>query len=415
MIDPFCYRQGMLHAEDVPLEQIAAEFGTPCYVYSRSAIEQNYLAFEQPLRGQPHLLCYAVKANSNLAVLNLLARLGAGFDIVSVGELERVLAAGGDPAKVIFSGVGKRTDEMVRALEVGVRCFNVESIPELDRLEAVAQAAGRPAAVSIRVNPDVDARTHAYISTGRKENKFGIEFDSVLALYGRAAASPHLEVVGVDCHIGSQLTEVEPFLTALERMLELISQLRAAGIQIKHLDLGGGLGVRYRDETPPTPAQYIGALTQRLAGEGLELILEPGRAIVANAGILLSRVEYIKQSSVKRFAIIDAAMNDLLRPTLYNAWQEVCEVTQRGGDAEEYEVVGPVCESGDFLAKARQLRIAASDLLAIRSAGAYGFVMASNYNSRGRPAEVMVSGSQAHLVRPRETVASLYADERLLP
>ncbi len=415
MIDPFGYRQGRLHAEDVPLEQIAAEFGTPCYVYSRAAIEQNYLAFEQPLQGQPHLLCYAVKANSNLAVLNLLARLGAGFDIVSVGELERVLAAGGDPARVIFSGVGKRADEMARALDVGVRCFNVESIPELDRLEAVARAHGQRAPISIRVNPDVDARTHAYIATGRKENKFGIEFADALALYGRAAASPHLEVVGVDCHIGSQLTEIEPFLVALERMLELLDQLRAQGIEIRHLDLGGGLGVRYRDETPPTPAQYITALSRRLAGTGLELVLEPGRAIVANAGLLLSRVEYLKQSSVKRFAIIDAAMNDLLRPTLYNAWQAVCEVTRRGGEPVEYEVVGPVCESGDFLAKARLLDIEAGDLLAIRSAGAYGFVMASNYNSRGRPAEVMVSGTQMHLVRPRETLASLYADERLLP
>ncbi len=415
-MDHFNYRDGLLHAEAVPLDQIAERFGTPCYVYSRATLERHWHAFDDAFADQPHLICFAVKANSNLAVLNCLARLGSGFDIVSVGELERVLAAGGDPAKVIFSGVGKRADEMRRALEVGIRCFNVESEGELVRLNAVAGELGRLAPVSLRVNPDVDAGTHPYIATGLKENKFGIDIRDALRVYRAAAALPNIRVTGIDCHVGSQLTTVAPFLDALDRVLSLADALNEAGIPIAHLDLGGGLGIRYTDETPPEPAQYAAALLGHLAGRHYEILLEPGRAIVGNAGVLLTQVEYLKHTPHKAFAIIDAAMNDLLRPALYQARQDIVPVQTDGeGRRERYDMVGPVCETGDFLGKDRNLSLAPGDLLAVRGSGAYGFTMASNYNSRPRAAEVMVDGTQAHLVRRRETVAELFAGEATLP
>jgi diaminopimelate decarboxylase len=415
-VDHFNYRDGRLYAEDVPAAAIAARFGTPCYVYSRATLERHWRAFDTAFGDHPHLVCFAVKANSNLGVLDLLARLGSGFDIVSVGELERVLAAGGDPARVLFSGVGKRADEIRRALEVGIRCFNVESAAELSRLDAVAGDMGAVAPVSLRVNPDVDARTHPYISTGLKENKFGVPIDEAVALYRRAADMANVHVSGVDCHIGSQLTDLGPFMDALERVLLLVERLRADGIAIEHLDLGGGLGVRYADENPPQPDAYAAALLERLADTGYEILLEPGRAIAANAGILLTRVEYLKPAESKDFAIIDAAMNDLIRPSLYQAWQDVVPVEAHGaGRSGTYDLVGPVCETGDFLAKQRQLTLAEGSLLAVRSAGAYGFTMASNYNSRPRPPEVIVDGDRMHCVRARETVADLYAHEARLP
>ncbi|WP_106476535.1 diaminopimelate decarboxylase [Phytohalomonas tamaricis] len=420
MTTPFAIRSGVLHAEDVSLIDIAERFGTPCYVYSRAAFTEHYLAYARALEGCPHLVCYALKANSNLAVLNLLARLGAGFDIVSVGELERVLAAGGDPAKVVFSGVAKKADEMARALEIGIKCFNVESLPELERLDDIAGRLGKTARVSLRVNPDVDAGTHPYISTGLKDNKFGVPIAEALDVYARAHAMAHIEVVGIDCHIGSQLTEITPFLDALDRLLVLLDQLHAKGIEIKHIDLGGGLGVNYQGETPPDPGSYIDAVRDRLAqwdsARQLELIFEPGRSISANAGLLLTRVEYLKPGETKNFAIIDAGMNDLIRPSLYQAWQAIEPVdTRTARETDTFDVVGPVCESGDFLGKERDLAIAAGDLLAVRSAGAYGFVMASNYNTRQRPAEVMVDGGHTHVVRKREPLEMLWADEALLP
>ncbi|RMG29331.1 MAG: diaminopimelate decarboxylase [Gammaproteobacteria bacterium] len=414
-MDHFQYRRGRLHAEDVPIEAIVAEVGTPCYVYSRATLERHWRAFDRALAGIPHRVCYAVKANSNLAVLDVLARLGSGFDIVSVGELERVLAAGGDPAGVVFSGVGKRAEEMARALEVGIGCFNVESLPELARLGEVAAQCGRRAPVALRVNPDVDARTHPYIATGLKENKFGLPVEQALAAYREAAAHPWLEVVGIDCHIGSQLTEVQPFVDALDRVLALVDRLAAAGIRLRHLDLGGGLGIRYAEERPPEPAEYARALRARLGDRPLELLIEPGRAIAGNAGILVTRVEYLKPTPVRRFAIVDAGMNDLLRPALYQAWQEIVPVVPREGVPERWDIVGPVCETGDFLGKDRALVLAPGDLLAVRSAGAYGFTMASNYNSRPRPPEVMVDGDRFHVVRPRESVKSLFAGETRLP
>ncbi|MBZ9558873.1 MULTISPECIES: diaminopimelate decarboxylase [unclassified Modicisalibacter] len=419
-MDHFDYRDGVLHGEDVSLATIAARYGTPCYVYSRATLERHYRAYSEALAGHPHLICYAVKANSNLAVLNLLARLGAGFDIVSVGELERVLAAGGDPARVVFSGVAKERHEMARALEVGIKCFNVESLPELERLDDVAGECREIARVSLRVNPDVDARTHPYISTGLKANKFGIPVDEALAVYERAAALPHIEIVGLDCHIGSQLTDTAPFLDALDRLLVLLDRLKARGIAIEHLDLGGGLGVPYQDERPPAPFDYARALLERLAewdgGEGLTLLFEPGRSIAANAGVLLTRIEYLKPGETKHFAIVDAGMNDLIRPSLYQAWQAILPVdTRQPRETAIYDVVGPVCETGDFLGKDRDLAVAQGDLLAVRSAGAYGFVMASNYNSRPRPPEVMVDGDRAHLVRRREPLEDLWAGEALLP
>lgn len=414
-MEAFSYRDGQLFAEGVALSAIAERFGTPTYVYSKAHIAAQYHAYADALDGMPHLVCFAVKANSNLGVLNLLARLGAGFDIVSRGELERVLAAGGKADRIVFSGVGKTRDDMRRALEIGVHCFNVESRDELERLQQVAAQMGTRAPVSLRVNPDVDAGTHPYISTGLKENKFGIGIDEALEVYRRAAALPNLEVVGVDCHIGSQLTSLPPFLDALDRLLLLIDRLAEDGVQIRHLDLGGGLGVRYRDEQPPLASDYIQAVRERLAGRNLALVFEPGRSIVANAGVLLTRVEYLKHTEHKDFAIVDAAMNDLIRPALYQAWMDVVAVRPREGAARAYDIVGPICETGDFLAKDRSLALAEGDLLAVRSAGAYGFVMSSNYNTRGRAAEVLVDGEHAHEVRRRETLESLYAGESLLP
>ena len=411
----FNHRDGQLFAEGVALSAIAERFGTPTYVYSRAHIEAQYRAYADALQGMPHLVCFAVKANSNLGVLNVLARLGAGFDIVSRGELERVLAAGGEPGKIVFSGVGKSRDDMRRALQVGVHCFNVESSDELERLQVVAAELGVKAPVSLRVNPDVDAGTHPYISTGLKENKFGIAIADAEAVYARAAELANLEVIGVDCHIGSQLTNLPPFLDALERLLALVDRLAARDIQIKHLDLGGGLGVQYRDEQPPLAGTYIQAVRERLQGRDLALVFEPGRSIVANAGVLLTRVEYLKHTEHKDFAIVDAAMNDLIRPALYQAWMDVQAVAPRDGATRCYDIVGPICETGDFLAKERELALAEGDLLAVCSAGAYGFVMSSNYNTRGRAAEVMVDGEQAFEVRRRETLDELFAGESRLP
>ena len=414
-MDHFNYRDGQLWAEDVAVQAIAAEFGTPVYIYSRATIERHWRAFDEALGAHPHLICYAVKANSNLAVLNVMARLGSGFDVVSVGELERVLAAGGEPDKILFSGVGKQAAELARALEVGIRCFNVESEAELHLLNQVAGKLGKIAPVSLRVNPDVDAKTHPYISTGLRENKFGVPIARAPQIYAAAAQLPYINITGVDCHIGSQLTEVTPFIDALDRLLALVAQLRADGIHIQHLDLGGGLGIRYRDETPPLPADHAAALLQRLGNEPFEILLEPGRAIVGNAGIMVTEVQLLKHGEPKNFAVVDAAMNDLLRPALYSAWQAIVPVQPRAGEGQQYDIVGPICESADFLGKERQLMLQPGDLLAVRSAGAYGFVMASNYNTRPRAAEVMVDGTQCHLVRKRETVAELFASEQVLP
>ncbi|TBU71553.1 diaminopimelate decarboxylase [Phytopseudomonas daroniae] len=414
-MNTFEYRDGSLFAEGVALSAVAQRFGTPTYVYSRAHIEAQYRAYADALAGMPHLVCFAVKANSNLGVLNVLARLGAGFDIVSRGELERVLAAGGAADKIVFSGVGKTRDDMRRALEVGVHCFNVESTDELERLQQVAAELGKTAAISLRVNPDVDAGTHPYISTGLKENKFGIAIADAEAVYARAAALPNLAVVGVDCHIGSQLTSLPPFLDALDRLLVLVDRLAEQGIHLRHIDLGGGLGVQYRDEQPPLAGDYIQAVRQRIEGRDLALVFEPGRFIVANAGVLLTRVEYLKHTEHKDFAIVDAAMNDLIRPALYQAWMDVVPVQPREGTSRQYDIVGPICETGDFLAKERDLTLAEGDLLAVRSAGAYGFVMSSNYNTRGRAAEVMVDGEQTFEVRRRETLDELFAGESRLP
>ncbi len=414
-MDYFEFRDGQLFAEDVAVSQLAQQYGSPCYIYSRATIERHWHAFDDALAGQNHLVCYAVKANSNIAVLNLMARLGSGFDIVSVGELERVIKAGGDPAKVVFSGVAKRADEMRRALELGIKCFNVESLPELERLNAVAAQMGVQAPVSVRVNPDVDAQTHPYISTGLKENKFGIAIEQAPAVYRQAAAMSNILITGVDCHIGSQLTQVAPFVDALDRVLLLIEELRLDGIQLAHLDIGGGLGICYKGETPPAPAEYGAAIKQRINNANLQLLVEPGRAIVGNAGILVTQVEHIKRSGDKNFAIVDAAMNDLLRPVLYSAWMDIVAVNSRQDVAvQEYDVVGPVCETGDFLGKERALAISAGDLLAVRGAGAYGFSMSSNYNSRPRVAEVMVDGAHSQLVRRRESIDDLFAHESLL-
>ncbi|HRF43618.1 MAG TPA: diaminopimelate decarboxylase [Candidatus Competibacteraceae bacterium] len=414
-MDHFEYRAGQLYAEAVPVASIASAVGTPCYIYSRATIERHWRAFDHAFGTHPHLVCYAVKANSNLAVLNVLARLGAGFDIVSGGELARVLAAGGDPNKVVFSGVGKRRDELERALMAGIRCFNVESEAELALLEQVAAERGQRAPVSLRINPDVDANTHPYISTGLKQNKFGIDPERAWALYEQAAASPHLEIVGVDCHIGSQLTQVAPFVDALERVLALVTRMEERGIRLHHLDLGGGLGIRYRDEEPPLPADHAAALMKCLRGQPYEILIEPGRAIAGNAGILVTQVELLKQGDEKSFAVVDAAMNDLLRPALYSAWQAIIPVKLRTqGEPRCYDVVGPICETGDFLGKDRMLNIEPGDLLAVRSAGAYGFAMSSNYNSRPRAAEVMVDGDRFQVVRQREIVAELYAGESVL-
>jgi diaminopimelate decarboxylase len=414
-MDFFTYRKGRLYAEEVDLGELAAIQGTPLYVYSRATLERHWRAFDQALGAHPHLICYAVKANSNLAVLQLLARLGSGFDIVSLGELQRVLRAGGDPCRVVFSGVGKRADEMREALQAGIRCFNVESESELLRLNDVAGECGLAAPVSLRVNPDVDAGTHPYISTGLRKNKFGIAVDTALDTYRLAVRLPHLRVIGIDCHIGSQLTNIAPFVDALDRVLDLVDRLEARGIAIDHVDLGGGLGVRYRDEQPPPPEEYIRSIVARLVGNGWEILLEPGRAIAANAGVLLTRVQYLKKTAYRNFAIVDAAMNDLIRPALYGAWQDIVAVQPRSGAGTVYDIVGPVCETGDFLGKERRLDLAGDDLLAVRSAGAYGFTMSSNYNSRPRAAEVLVDGAKAHVVRPRETLEALFSSERIPP
>lgn len=412
----FDYRGGRLFAEDVDLRRIADEVGTPCYVYSRATLERHWHAFDNVFKGQDHLICYAVKANSNLAVLNVLARLGSGFDIVSAGELRRVIAAGGHPEKVVFSGVGKSAADLRYALELGIRCFNVESLPELERLNEIAGEVGIRAPVSIRVNPDVDAQTHPYISTGLKENKFGIDIQQAEAVYQRAAELINISVQGIDCHIGSQLTDTTPFVDALDRVLMLIDSLATQGIVLQHIDVGGGLGIAYQDETPPSPAEYAQAILAPLKKRNLEIILEPGRAIAGNAGVLLTRVEYLKPGDEKNFAIVDAAMNDLLRPALYDAWQNIIPLEQReGGDAAIYDVVGPICETGDFIGKSRELNIEPGDVLAVCSAGAYGFGMGSNYNSRPRSAEVMVDGDQFYVVREREPVEELWRGESVLP
>ncbi len=414
-MDFFNYRNDELYAEDVSVQDIIYQYGSPCYIYSRATLERHWQAFDTAFGDHPHLICYAVKANSNLAILNLLARLGSGFDIVSFGELERVIAAGGDPKKIVFSGVGKREDEILAALKTGIRCFNIEVPGELDRIEILAEQLGVIAPVSFRVNPDVDAKTHPYISTGLKENKFGIDFSQALAEYRRAAAMPNIKIVGIDCHIGSQLTETRPFLDALDKIQELVNALQAEGIRLHHLDLGGGLGIRYKDEQPPEPGAYIQAILQRLHNHDYEIMLEPGRAIIGNAGILVTQVEYLKTTEHKNFAIVDAAMNDLIRPALYDAWQDIIPVTLQSDAVEQtWDIVGPVCETGDFLGKDRALKIKEGDLLAIRSAGAYGFSMSSNYNSRPRCAEIMVDGAKVRVIRERERIAHLWAGEHLL-
>ena len=412
----FSRRDGQLHIDNVALADLAAEHGTPAYVYSKAAISEQFLAYQQAMGEQAHLICYAVKANCSLAILNILAKLGAGFDIVSGGELERVLAAGGQPDKIVFSGVGKSHEEITLALQTGIHCFNVESAAELERIQHIGQSLDIVAPISIRVNPDVDAGTHPYISTGLKENKFGIEIDSVIAVYQRAASLSHVAIKGVDCHIGSQLTEVAPFIDAMDRVLLLIDRLAEAGIAIDHLDLGGGLGVRYKDEQPPAIGDYIQAIRQRLGERNLHLILEPGRSIVANAGVLLTKVEYLKAAGDKHFAIVDAAMNDMLRPALYQAWLDIETVSDNTQACTGvYDIVGPVCETGDFLGKQRSLAIAEGDLLCIHSAGAYGMAMSSNYNSRPRAVEIMVDNCDAHVIRVRETKADLMRGESLLP
>jgi len=412
MNDYFEYLNDSLHVEQVPLADIAARFGTPCYVYSRAALTDSYSQFANALHGRDHLICYAVKANSNLAILNIFARLGAGFDIVSGGELQRVLAAGGDARKVVFSGVGKSVAEMRMALEAGILCFNVESAAELERLNEVAGSMGKVAPVSLRVNPDVDAKTHPYISTGLKQNKFGVAYGEAIALYREARDLPNLRITGMDCHIGSQLTEVSPFVAAAEKILALADALATEGIRLEHLDLGGGLGIRYRDETPPAIADYVAALLDVLRGRSEKLILEPGRALVGNAGVLLTRVEYLKHGEEKNFAIVDAAMNDLMRPALYDAHHEILPAIREGHAAQTYEIVGPVCETSDFIGHARNLSIAPQSLLAVLSAGAYGMSMSSNYNTRPRAAEVIVDGSAVYPVRERETIMQLYAGEK---
>lgn len=415
-MDHFHYQNDELHCEDVPVEQIARDYGTPCYIYSRATLERHWHAFNDALGEHPHQICYAVKANSNLAVLNLFARLGSGFDVVSLGELQRVIAAGGQAAKCVFSGVGKLPEEIETALTQGIGCFNVESEAELHVIHDIAAKLNMQAPISLRINPDVDAKTHPYISTGLKENKFGIQIDKAKALYQDMRDMPHLNIVGVDCHIGSQLTELSPFLDALDRLLELVDELRDSGINIEHLDLGGGLGVRYHEEDPPHPREFAKAVKERLAGRNIKILLEPGRAIAANAGILLTKVIYLKDNEAKHFAIVDCAMNDLLRPALYQAWQKIIPVQENNtGKKAHYDIVGPVCETGDFIGHDRELTLKPNDLLAVRTSGAYGFVMSSNYNTRPRVAEVMVSGSDVYCVRQRETVESLYANEALLP
>ena len=417
-MDYFQYKDGQLNVENVAVADIVKQYGSPCYIYSRATFERHWNAFDQALAAHDHMVCYAVKANSNLAVLNVLARLGSGFDIVSVGELERVIAAGGDPAKIVFSGVGKRADEMRRALELGIYCFNVESESELVVLNEVAKDMNVQAPVSLRVNPDVDAKTHPYISTGLKDNKFGIAIEQAEAVYVHAASLSNINVQGVDCHIGSQLTELSPFVDALKRVLLLIEKLESKNIHLHHIDLGGGLGIQYDNEQPPLPADYAKAVADVLGDKKFKLLIEPGRAIAGNAGILVTKVEYIKDNETKSFAIVDAAMNDLMRPALYSAWQKIVpliEQAKKDVTEKNYDIVGPVCETGDFLGKDRHLSISEGDFLAVRSSGAYGFTMSSNYNTRERAAEIMVDGATVHVVREREKVKDLFASETVLP
>ena len=414
-MDFFQYKNEQLYVEDLPVKQLAEEFGTPLYIYSRATLERHWHAFDSALGDHPHLICYAVKANSNIGILNIMAKLGSGFDIVSQGELERVLAAGGEASKVVFSGVAKSRAEIMRALEVGIRCFNVESIAELHHINQIAGEMGKIAPISLRVNPDVDAHTHPYISTGLKENKFGVSVDKAREVYKLAATLPHVKITGMDCHIGSQLTELQPFLDATDRLIRLIEQLKEDGITLKHLDLGGGLGVTYTDETPPHPGDYAAALLNKLKDyEDLEIILEPGRAIAANAGILVAKVQYLKSNESRNFAITDTGMNDMIRPALYEAYMNIIEIDRTlGREKAIYDVVGPVCETSDFLGKQRELAIAEGDYIAQRSAGAYGASMSSNYNSRPRTAEVLVDGNKAHLIRRRENLSELWALESI--
>ncbi len=414
-MDHFNYRSSALFAEEVAVSEIAEKYGTPCFIYSRATLERHYRAYDEALKGISNMICFAVKANSNLAVLNVLARLGAGFDIVSAGELERVLAAGGDPSRVIFSGLGKAETEISQALQAGIHCFNIESDAELDRINEVAIRLGQQAPISVRVNPDVDAGTHPHIATGLKENKFGISSGQAMDVYRRAAQMPGVKIIGIDCHIGSQLTSIEPFLVAIDRLLIMVDQLAVEDIHLSHFDMGGGLGVNYDEENPPLPADLYAAVKGRFKDRDLTLLVEPGRSIAANAGIFVTRVEYLKFSEYKNFAIVDGAMNDLLRPALYGAWQEIIPVLKQEGKSQTYDVVGPICESADFLGKDRELSLNAGDLLAVRSAGAYGFVMSSNYNSRPRAPEIMVDGRDCHLVRSREILADQLALESCLP
>ncbi|WP_010114632.1 diaminopimelate decarboxylase [Acinetobacter sp. P8-3-8] len=407
---------GVLHAEQCSLEQLAQQYGTPLYVYSKATFEKHYLDMDKAFDFIDHQICYAVKSNSNLAVLNVLAKLGSGFDIVTGGELARVLAAGGEPSKIVFSGLGKQEADIQKALEVGIACFNVESHAELDRIQKVAAQLGKKAPVSLRVNPDVDAKTHPYISTGLKENKFGIPSDAVFETYQYAASLPNLDVVGIDCHIGSQLTETQPFVDALDRVMSMIDQLKALDIHLQHIDIGGGLGVTYKDEVPPTVAEYANAMRPALEKLGLKVYMEPGRSISANAGVLLTKVDLLKPTVHRNFALIDAAMNDLIRPALYEAWMDIQVVAPKAQvETKTWDLVGPICESADFIGKERELAIQENDYLAVLGAGAYGFVMSSNYNTRGRAAEVMVDADQSHLIRERETIESLWKNERLLP
>lgn len=416
-MDYFNYQHQQLFAEDVAVSDIIAQYGSPCYIYSRATLERHWHAFNNAFGDHPHLICFAVKSNSNIALLNVMARLGSGFDIVSQGELERVLVAGGDPAKVVFSGVAKSHQEIARALEVGIRCFNVESLSELKRINDVAGKMGKIAPISLRVNPDVDAKTHPYISTGLKENKFGISVNQARDVYRFARTLPNVKIAGMDCHIGSQLTELQPFLDATDRLIVLMEQLKQDGIELEHLDLGGGLGVPYTDETPPHPTEYTAALLNKLkAYPQLEIILEPGRAITANAGILVTKVEYLKQNEDRQFAIVDTGMNDMIRPALYEAYMQIIEVDRTlPREKAVYDVVGPICETADFLGKQRELAIAEGDLIAVRSAGAYGATMSSTYNSRPQAAEVMVDGNSVHLIKQRADFADLWRLERLLP
>jgi len=411
----FELKHGVLHAEDVALTTIAEQHGTPCYVYSKAALTQAFNDFQAGLNGTDHLICFAVKANPNLAVLNVFAQLGAGFDIVSGGELARVLAAGGDAKKVVFSGVGKTADEMRDALNAGILCFNVESASELARLNQVAGEMGKVAPVSLRVNPDVDAKTHPYISTGLKDNKFGVAFDDAISVYQQAAAMPNIAIHGVDCHIGSQITEIAPFIDALDRVLGLVDALETEGIHIAHIDVGGGIGITYDDETPPAFQAYTQAILEKLNQKQVKLLFEPGRALVGNAGVLLTTVEYLKPTESKNFAIVDAAMNDLMRPALYDAYHNIVAAKPRAGETTSHEIVGPVCETGDFLGHDRALNLREGDLLVVESAGAYAMSMASNYNTRARAAEIMVDQDSAHVVRSREKIADLYALEKILP